>query len=45
MRMPARRLGAIEELIGPAIMLASQAGSFINGTVLAVDGALDAVVV
>ncbi|GHH24051.1 gluconate 5-dehydrogenase [Sphingomonas glacialis] len=43
-RMPARRLGTIEELVGPAIMLASEAGSFINGSVLVVDGALNAVV-
>jgi NAD(P)-dependent dehydrogenase (short-subunit alcohol dehydrogenase family) len=43
-RMPARRLGTIDELIGPAILLASDAGSFINGSVLVVDGALNAVV-
>ncbi|PCJ42973.1 MAG: 2-deoxy-D-gluconate 3-dehydrogenase [Moraxellaceae bacterium] len=39
-RMPARRLGQVEELIGPIIMLASEAGSFVNGTVLPVDGAI-----
>ena len=39
-RMPARRLGNIDELIGPVILLASDAGSFINGTVLPVDGAI-----
>ncbi len=39
-RMPARRLGREQELIGPIIMLASDAGSFVNGTVLAVDGAI-----
>ncbi len=44
-RMPARRLGAIEELLGPTILLASNAGSFMNGSVLVVDGALDAVIV
>ncbi len=43
-RMPARRLGRIEELIGPVILLASDAGSFINGSVVVVDGALDALV-
>ena len=43
-RMPARRLGTIEELVGPTIMLASEAGSFINGSVLVVDGALNSVV-
>ena len=44
-RMPARRLGIIEELIGPVILLASDAGSFMNGSVLTVDGALGAVIV
>lgn len=44
-RMPARRLGRIEELVGPVIMLASEAGSFVNGSVIVVDGALDAAVV
>ena len=43
-RMPARRLGRIEELIGPVVMLASEAGSFVNGSVIVVDGALDALV-
>jgi len=41
-RMPARRLGQVEEMIGPIVMLASKAGSFVNGTVLAVDGAISA---
>jgi len=39
-RMPARRLGREQELIGPIIMLASDAASFVNGTVLSVDGAI-----
>lgn len=39
-RMPARRLGDLQELVGPIILLASDAGSFINGTVLPVDGAI-----
>jgi NAD(P)-dependent dehydrogenase (short-subunit alcohol dehydrogenase family) len=43
-QMPVRRLGRIEELIGPVIMLASDAGSFMNGSVVAVDGALNALV-
>ena len=43
-RMPARRLGNIDELLGPVIMLASAAGSFVNGSVVMVDGALDALV-
>lgn len=43
-RMPARRLGALEELVGPVVLLASQAGAFMNGSVVVVDGALDALV-
>jgi NAD(P)-dependent dehydrogenase (short-subunit alcohol dehydrogenase family) len=43
-RMPAGRLGRLEELIGPAVLLASEAGSFINGSVVSVDGALGALV-
>jgi NAD(P)-dependent dehydrogenase (short-subunit alcohol dehydrogenase family) len=36
---PARRAGEVEELVGPIVMLASEAGSFVNGAVLPVDGA------
>lgn len=43
-RMPAKRLGSLEELVGPVILLASAAGSFVNGSVLVVDGALNAVI-
>ncbi len=43
-RMPARRLGTIDELIGPVVLLASRAGSFMNGSVVVVDGALNALV-
>lgn len=43
-RMPARRLGNIAELVGPVVMLVSDAGTFMNGAVLVVDGALDATV-
>ena len=39
-RMPAKRLGRMEELVGPVILLASDAGSFINGAVLPVDVAI-----
>lgn len=38
-RMPAQRLGKVSELLGPVLMLASDAGSFVNGVVLPVDGA------
>lgn len=37
--IPARRLGQLDELIGPVLLLASEAGSFVNGVVLPVDGA------
>ena len=40
-KMPARRLGRVEELLGPIIMLASEAGSFVNATILPVDGAIE----
>lgn len=39
-QMPARRLGRTEELLGPIIMLASKAGSFVNGVIVPVDGAM-----
>jgi NAD(P)-dependent dehydrogenase (short-subunit alcohol dehydrogenase family) len=38
-RTPARRAGRLDELVGPALLLASEAGSFVNGVTLAVDGA------
>ncbi|MBW2422525.1 MAG: SDR family oxidoreductase [Deltaproteobacteria bacterium] len=44
-RTPARRAGKVEELVGPIVLLASQAGSFVNGAVLPVDGAHSAAVV
>lgn len=43
-RMPARRLGKLEELVGPVVLLASSAGSFMNGSVVVVDGGLDVLV-
>lgn len=36
--IPMRRLGELEELEGPFLLLASDAGSFMTGSVLAVDG-------
>jgi NAD(P)-dependent dehydrogenase (short-subunit alcohol dehydrogenase family) len=38
MRTPMKRFGKIEELVGAAVFLASDASSFVTGTVLAVDG-------
>tara|TARA_B100001939_G_scaffold347695_1_gene370159 strand:+ start:15759 stop:16523 length:765 start_codon:yes stop_codon:yes gene_type:complete len=37
-KTPPGRLGQLEELVGPALLLASEAGSFINGVALPVDG-------
>lgn len=37
-KIPPRRLGRLEELSGPLLLLASPAGSFINGVALPVDG-------
>lgn len=39
-KVPLRRWGAPDELAGPAVMLASEAGSYVNGAVLRVDGGL-----
>jgi len=38
LRTPVNRFGELEELIGAAIFLASDASTFVTGTVLAVDG-------
>lgn len=39
-RTPMHRFGRAEEVVGPAIFLASEAASFVTGTVLAVDGGI-----
>ena len=38
LRTPMHRFGNARELVGPAVFLASEAASFVNGAVLAVDG-------
>jgi NAD(P)-dependent dehydrogenase (short-subunit alcohol dehydrogenase family) len=38
MRTPLKRFGQVEELVGACIFLASDAASFVNGQVVAVDG-------
>ncbi|MFN3402480.1 MAG: gluconate 5-dehydrogenase [Cytophagaceae bacterium] len=39
-RTPARRWGTPEDLIGPAVFLASEASDFVNGHILYVDGGI-----
>jgi len=38
MRTPMRRLGELDELVGAAVFLASDAASFVTGHLLVVDG-------
>jgi NAD(P)-dependent dehydrogenase (short-subunit alcohol dehydrogenase family) len=38
LRTPQRRFGKVEELVGAGIFLASEAASFVNGEIVAVDG-------
>jgi NAD(P)-dependent dehydrogenase (short-subunit alcohol dehydrogenase family) len=40
LRTPMHRFGQLEELVGAAIFLASEAASFVSGHVLVVDGGL-----
>jgi gluconate 5-dehydrogenase len=43
-RTPARRWGQVDDVVGPAIWLASAASDFVNGQVIYVDGGLTAVI-
>jgi gluconate 5-dehydrogenase len=43
-RTPAGRWGTVEDLVGPAVFLASPASDYVNGQVLFVDGGMTAVV-
>jgi len=40
MRTPMKRFGKLEELVGAAVFLASDAASFVTGTILPVDGGI-----
>jgi gluconate 5-dehydrogenase len=41
-RTPSRRWGDVEDLVGPAVFLASDASNFVNGHILYVDGGVTA---
>ncbi|WP_066301981.1 SDR family oxidoreductase [Arthrobacter luteolus] len=43
-RTPAHRWGTVEDIVGPAIWLASDASNFINGQVVFIDGGITTVV-
>jgi len=38
--IPARRLGHVNDCVGPALLLCSEAGSYITGATLRVDGGM-----
>jgi gluconate 5-dehydrogenase len=41
-RTPMRRIGRLDDLVGPIVFLASDASSFVNGAILPLDGGLTA---
>jgi gluconate 5-dehydrogenase len=41
-RTPSRRWGDVEDLVGAAVFLASEASNFVNGHILYVDGGVTA---
>ena len=41
-RIPLRRVGETDDIVGPAIFLVSDAASFVTGQVLGIDGGLTA---
>jgi gluconate 5-dehydrogenase len=43
-RTPAHRWGTVEDIIGPALWLASDASNFVNGQVIFIDGGMTTVV-
>jgi gluconate 5-dehydrogenase len=43
-RTPAARWGSPDDLVGPAVFLASNASDYVNGQVLFIDGGMTAVV-
>ena len=43
-RTPAARWGTVDDLVGPAVFLASPASDYVNGQVLFIDGGMTAVV-
>jgi gluconate 5-dehydrogenase len=41
-RIPLRRVGTTDDLVGPALLFCSDAGSFVTGQILMIDGGLTA---